>query len=111
MTNGKFNLCYPYGSGVSCICDGRSRIFKCFPSFDSLNSGPKASGDLDLTGEAMLRGDDRNDPNGILSGEEFNAMDGFGGQIASRRRGVFDERTEIILAATFLVLIILAFIR
>ncbi len=33
----KFNLCYPYGPGVSCICDSRSRIFKCFPSSAALD--------------------------------------------------------------------------
>jgi hypothetical protein len=24
-------LCYPYGEGITCVCDGAGRIYKCFP--------------------------------------------------------------------------------
>ena len=24
-------LCYPYGGGITCVCDGVGKIFKCFP--------------------------------------------------------------------------------
>ena len=34
------SLCYPYGSGITCVCD-RGEIFKCFPDLksDSLPGG------------------------------------------------------------------------
>ena len=25
------SLCYPYGGGITCVCDGVGKIFKCFP--------------------------------------------------------------------------------
>ena len=28
------SLCYPYGSGITCVCD-RGEIFKCFPDLKS----------------------------------------------------------------------------
>ena len=24
-------LCYPYGGGITCVCDTVGKIFKCFP--------------------------------------------------------------------------------
>ena len=24
-------LCFPYSSGITCVCDAQHRIFKCFP--------------------------------------------------------------------------------
>ena len=24
-------LCFPYSSGITCVCDAQQRIFKCFP--------------------------------------------------------------------------------
>ena len=91
-------VCHPYDVSVSvtCICDrngGRRVILRCLEGLQS----------DDLNGEAMLSRDDRaND--GLGSPEDL--LDGLSGP----NRGL-DERTEIILAATFLVLIILAFIR
>ena len=32
------SLCYPYGSGITCVCD-RGEIFKCFPDLKSDNVG------------------------------------------------------------------------
>ena len=62
----------------------------------------------DLTGEAMLSRDDRADSGlGPGSPDELG-LDALGASFGSRG---LDEKTEIILAATFLVLIILAFIR
>ena len=54
--------------------------------------------------------DDRSDGglNGLGASDEMSGLDGMAS--ASHNRGL-DEKTEIILAATFLVLIILAFIR
>ena len=28
-------LCYPYGSGITCVCDTKGRIYKCFPEIDA----------------------------------------------------------------------------
>ena len=28
-------LCYPYGSGITCVCDMKGRIYKCFPEIDA----------------------------------------------------------------------------
>ena len=25
------SLCYPYGGGITCVCDNLGKIFKCFP--------------------------------------------------------------------------------
>ena len=107
MSNKQMSMCYPYGMGVSCICDARGRIYKCFPSLDALQSAgghDGQGGDLG-PGEAMLSRDDRSDPGMLGDDLDFEGLGGPGS-----RRGL-DERTEIILAATFLVLIILAFIR
>ena len=32
------SLCYPYGSGITCVCD-RGEIFKCFPDLKSEPGG------------------------------------------------------------------------
>ena len=102
--NNKLSLCYPYGMGSTCICDGRGGhgvIYRCFHNLEALRS------DDDLSGEAMLSRDDRAE-NGLgpANPEEL----GLDGLTSFGSRGL-DEKTEIILAATFLVLIILAFIR
>ena len=103
--------------GVSCICDSRGRIYKCFSNteFHDPGGGGDHGGDHDLLGgEAVLSRDDRmaghDGPGGLLGDDGLLDLDGenLGGR---RRRNGLDERTEIILAATFLVLIILAFIR
>jgi hypothetical protein len=100
----KLSLCYPYGMGATCICDGRGGrgvIYRCFNSLEALQT------DEDLNGEAMLSRDDRAE-SGLGSHDSLDSLDSFTGSLAGRG---LDERTEIILAATFLVLIILAFIR
>lgn len=57
----------------------------------------------------MTLRDDRSDGGvGLGNSDDLSSIDGLA--TASHRRGL-DEKTEIILAATFLVLIILAFIR
>lgn len=89
--------------GVSCICDNRGRIYKCFPNLENIPTDHNH----DPNGEAMLSRDDRAE-SGLL-GDDMSVIDTLTGN-AGRDRGL-DERTEIILAATFLVLIILAFIR
>lgn len=100
MSKNKMSICYPYGMGVSCICDSRHRIYKCFSNNDFGDEH------MDVDGQAMLSRDDRSGVDPSLLGEEFDTLD----LDQASRRGL-DERTEIILAATFLVLIILAFIR
>ena len=80
-------------------------------------SGSSGSGNIDvdaqhlLNDEALLSRDDRagefgaGGPGGI-DGDLMNGLSG-----SSHGRRGLDERTEIILAATFLVLIVLAFVR
>ena len=29
------SLCYPYGAGITCVCDDTTRIYKCFPDIKS----------------------------------------------------------------------------
>ena len=29
------SLCYPYGPGITCVCDDSGRIYKCFPELKS----------------------------------------------------------------------------
>lgn len=100
--NNKLTLCYPYGMGSTCICDGRGGlgvIYRCFHSLEALRTD-----DHDLTGEALLNRDSENGlPGGNPDDLTLDSITSFGS------RGL-DEKTEIILAATFLVLIILAFI-
>ena len=31
------SLCYPYGSGITCVCDEPGRIYKCFPDIKQDN--------------------------------------------------------------------------
>ena len=110
MLKSKMSICYPFGVGVSCICDGRGDALKCYPNLESIqglaggSGGGGVDGALDyegVNGEALLsrEGD-------LLEDGMFD----FSAAGARRRRGL-DERTEIILAATFLVLIVLAFVR
>lgn len=111
-------ICYPYGMGVSCVCDSRGRIYRCdFPGVGLMKGGGGSGGsgniDVDaqhlLNDEAILSRDDRAGEFGAGgSGLENDLM---GDLTSSHRRRGLDERTEIILAATFLVLIVLAFIR
>ena len=35
---GMTSLCYPYGSGITCVCDEPGRIYKCFPDIKSDSS-------------------------------------------------------------------------
>ena len=37
------SLCYPYGSGITCVCD-RGEIFKCFPDLKSDSVGGTQGG-------------------------------------------------------------------
>ena len=77
-------LCYPYGSGISCMCDNRGRIYRCVAQVDTIhNVGQDPDPVLDQT----LVHDSPSDPSQTL-----------------------DERTEVILAATFLVLVVLTFV-
>ena len=96
-------MCYPYGMGVSCICDARGRIYKCFPNLENLD-------DPHHQEEALMSSRDGRDDGGMLGGDDVGMLDSLTGGSSSRSRGL-DERTEIILAATFLVLVILTFIR
>lgn len=96
-------LCYPYGMGTTCICDGgrggHGVIYRCFHSLEALRT------EDDLNGEASMLS--REAESGL--GHPGTTDDlGFDGLLGNRG---LDEKTEIILAATFLVLIILAFIR
>jgi len=80
-------LCYPYGAGISCTCDGRKRILRCVPVVDALQGG-QASQHQDTFYE---------EPDPLMAEETMMGRAG-------------DERTEIILAATFLLMVILSFI-
>lgn len=112
MSSNKRSICYPYGMGVYCICDSRNRIYKCYPS--SMDGGAKDLVDLDLDlSHSEVREDLLRDEAGLLN-EDFGKsgfLDSLTGSSSDSRRRGLDERTEIILAATFLVLIILSFIR
>ena len=109
---GRLQTCNPYGNSVTCICDILGRIVRCFfPGSGPHGAGGDHSDNGGIVGEAMLR-----DPSGVLddglSDDDLSydgSMTSVGGGGAGGRG--LDERTEIILAATFLVLIILAFIR
>jgi len=74
-------MCYPYGSGITCVCDGGGNIFRCFP-------------DLGQEAEATKRRRVSDRPPGIYR-EDFTLLDG---------------GTELVLAVTFLVLVILIFV-
>ena len=34
-------LCYPYGGGITCVCDEVGKIFKCFPDLGVEQAGQK----------------------------------------------------------------------
>jgi len=82
-------LCYPYGAGISCTCDARKRILRCVPVVDSHQSARVGAGALE---DGLY-----DDVEPVLDEELGQAKVG-------------DERTEIILAATFLLIVILSFI-
>ena len=111
-------LCYPYGMGVSCVCDRKGRIYRCdFPGVGLMKSGSGgSSGNLDVDAQHLLNDEailSRDDRAGEFGAGDSGMDDDLLGDLTSSshgRRGL-DERTEIILAATFLVLIVLAFIR
>jgi len=75
-------MCYPYGSGITCVCDGGGNIFRCFPDL-----GQEAA-------EATKRRRVADRPAGIYR-EDFTLLDG---------------GTELVLAVTFLVLVVLIFV-
>ena len=86
--NNKLTLCYPYGMGSTCICDGRGGlgvIYRCFHSLEALRTD-----DHDLTGEALLNRDSENGlPGGNPDDLTLDSITSFGS------RGL-DEKTEII---------------
>jgi len=80
-------VCFPYGAGVECSCGTRGRILRCRP--------------LPLDEVAGHQ-----PPPGDGPGQVYEEL----GQMLSPALGEEDERTEILLAATFLLIVILAFI-
>ena len=36
---GMSSLCYPYGAGITCVCDEGGRIYKCFPEIKAEGGG------------------------------------------------------------------------
>jgi len=76
-------LCYPYGEGITCVCDGSLRIYKCFPE---LESDQKQSSNHKIA-EASL----------------------FKPPHSTKDSTFLDGSTEIVLASTFLLLVILVF--
>ena len=38
------SLCYPYGPGITCVCDDGGRIYKCFPEIKSEHGSRGAGG-------------------------------------------------------------------
>ena len=80
-------LCYPYGAGIECTCNTRGRPVHCVPVLD-YGQGGIGEGE----GEFYQDGDYMVDQEG-LGGRATNA-----------------DWTEVILAATFLLIIILLFL-
>ena len=51
------SLCYPYGSGITCVCDD-GRIYKCFPDLKSdAGQPPGAQGGSGSGGHQVGQGD------------------------------------------------------
>merc|ERR1712183_97015 len=86
------SLCYPYGSGITCVCD-RGEIFKCFPDLKSDNVG--GGGGLHGQGKAG---------SGVMVGANTQISDN------NSMEDTLDRSTEVVLASTFLILVILIFI-
>nr|XP_040571559.1 uncharacterized protein LOC121120764 isoform X2 [Lepeophtheirus salmonis] len=108
MSSKALNVCNQSIGLWFCVCDSRGRLLKCFNSNQSPSSYEDGYGGA--AGEPLR--EDRSDFGGDGGlgddGEILFGMEGSG--LGGRRRKGLDEQTEIILAATFLVLIILAFI-
>jgi len=84
-------LCFPYGAGIECTCDGRTkRILRCVSILASSGQGKEPPSIADSYYE---------DPD-VLPVESESEREGGGG----------DERTELLLAATFLLMVILSFL-
>ena len=81
-------LCYPYGSGISCTCDARKRILTCLPVVNTPQAGQVAT----------------------LQENLFDEHDDFLLDVSNIDEPKTDETTEIILAATFLLIVILSFV-
>ena len=45
-------LCYPYGGGITCVCDEVGKIFKCFPDLGVEQAGQKTQWGPDYNYEA-----------------------------------------------------------
>jgi hypothetical protein len=58
-------LCYPYGQGITCVCDEGGRIYKCFPEIKS---------DSGAGGRAVAQAQGVQGGRGQL-GEEHDTMD------------------------------------
>ena len=46
------SLCYPYGSGITCVCD-EGRIYKCFPDLKSEAGQPPGGGGAESPGDII----------------------------------------------------------
>lgn len=83
-------LCFPYGAGIECTCDGRTkRILRCISILASSGQGKEPPSIADSYYE---------DPDVLPVESESERGDGG------------DERTELLLAATFLLMVILSFL-
>jgi len=81
------SLCYPYGPGITCVCDDGGRIYKCFPEIKSEHGSRGAGG---------------------VTGAQTQLTDAYKGP--PDEHDALDRSTEIVLASTFLILVILMFL-
>ena len=91
------SLCFPYGSDVECSCGARGRILRCRPlPLDQVaRPGPQGDGPGQVLSPL---------PDCLLQVyEELGSM-------LTPDLGEVDESTELLLAATFLLIVILTFI-
>jgi len=86
------SLCYPYGSGITCVCD-EGRIYKCFPDLKS-ETGVAGGGQGPKPGSGVVLG----------ANTQLSDMSPFADITG------FDRSTEVVLASTFLILVILMFL-
>ena len=67
------SLCYPYGAGITCVCDEGGRIYKCFPEIKAEGGGAggaRSSGDVQGATAQGVQGGIRG-----LQGEDHDRMD------------------------------------
>ena len=94
-------ICYPYGMGVSCVCDSRGRIYRCdFPGVGLMKGGgggSSGSGSIDVDAQHLLN---TSVPHRMLIGKELTRGLGAGSEPSIGEGAAEEARSDLLHACS-----------